>query len=261
MTMDTVAFYEARAGTPAFSNIAALADQHVNVSGDSITIPSQCSKILAAIVTTVTATAGNTTQVQISSPSLRGRTLLDLGCFGITETPGNNPPFDLYAECPVELAAGETMQLLTINSGTNTETVHGVVFLTDGVLAMPPLTGTGIETVRATGATTVSADAWTAVPLTFTQDLRSGTYALVGMKAASTTMIAARAIFSNQGPRPGCVGVPTLYSYVDPGNGIFRYGRLGLWGTFTHMNPPQIEVLCGSADTAQEFLLDLVKVA
>ena len=121
----------------------------------------------------------------------------------------------------------------------------------------------GMKTVRATAAITATAlgNAWGAGALTFEQVLESGMYAVVGMKAFGATLIAGRLIFPNQGPRPGCIGYATPLTGVGAiENPAFRNGNLGVWGTFSHTAPPQLEVIAAAADTAQEVYLDVVKV-
>jgi hypothetical protein len=178
---------------------------------------------------------------------------------------------DLFWDNPIPLQPGEAVQVFDINSGTNSETTALVLFMTDGnnvnPIQLPALTSvppfTRIETVRCTTSTTVNAGTWTPAPLSFTQQLRNGTYAIGGMRVSSATGIAARLIIQNQSgtSRPGCPCVNTTYNNVDSGLDKFRYFRLGSWGLFSYQSPPQIEFLCSSADTSAEVFLDLIKVS
>lgn len=276
--LDMIAFYGARAGTVALLNIAGLADNHVTVQGNNVICPVQCSKILAAYACSQ-ATAGSlTTQVLISSPSLRATSLLELcnwnangAVVAAAQIPDNNAPYNDFKESPIDLQPGEAIQALSaVDVAAVAENIFVLVFLTDGVLACP-FTGR-IETVIADGVTAATINTWSATAMTFRQALRAGTYAVVGMKASGVSMVAARLVFGNQGARPGVIatnsptGAANVGGYgdsVDQLNGLFRYGRLGVWGTFSHTNPPQAEVICSVADPAAalHFALDVIKIS
>jgi len=274
--LDMVAFFERRAGTVALQNTAGLADTHVTVLADNITVPVQCNKILGAYSQSQTTVAAvPTSAVVLSSPTLRATSLLelaawaDLGVIGVaTEIPPVDAPYNDYKESPIPLQPGESLQCLSsTQAAAVAEDSHTLVFLTDGVLAMP-FQGR-IETVIADAAAAAVIDMWSPTAVVFRQALRAGTYALVGMKATGQSMVAARLVFGNQGPRPGVVanarGAANVggFMQVDQAKGLFRYGRLGVWGSFTHTNPPVVEVLCTVADAAatMHFAFDVIKVA
>lgn len=281
---DTIAFYGARAGTVAMLNIAGLADTHVTVQGNNVICPAQCSQLLMAYAMSQ-ATAGSlTNMITISSPSLRASSLLELSNWNANgavsaaaQIPDNNAPFNDYSAAPIQLQPGEGIQCLSsVDAAAAAENIFVIMHLTDGVLAMPLRAPDGvspprIETLVADGGSTAVINTWSPTALTFRQALRAGTYAVVGMKASGTSMVAARLVFGNQGPRPGVlatnspVGASTIGGFgdsVDQYRGKFRYGGMGIWGYFTNVNPPQVEVICSVADTApvQHFALDVVKV-
>jgi hypothetical protein len=109
-----------------------------------------------------------------------------------------------------------------------------------------------------TTSVTLSAYAWTNAALTFSQTLPMGRYQVVGMRARSTGLIAARLVFVGFSWRPGCVGHDAV-SDID--NDVFRQGRLGVWGEFEHDTPPTVDFLSVSADSNPTVWLDLIKVA
>jgi hypothetical protein len=37
-----------------------------------------------------------------------------------------------------------------------------------------------------------------------------------------------------------------------------RFGGLGVWGTFEHLTPPSVDVLCNGADASFQGVLDVV---
>lgn len=275
--LDMIAFLEARVGAVALGNIAGLADTHVTVLGDNITVPDQCNKILGVCALNE-ATAGSIiTEIQISSPSLRATSLLDVACWNAngavaaaTQIPNNPPMYCDFKEAPIQLQPGEALQALSavdVVPAGETDTV--VIILTDGILANP-FTGR-IETLIADAAAAAVINVWSPTAIVFRQALRAGTYALVGMKASGVSMTAARLVFGNQGPRPGTIavntaagagGVGTFGDASEVAGGLFRYGRLGVWGMFTHTNPPVVEVLCSIADAAigMQFAFDVIKI-
>jgi len=280
--LDTIAFYEVRAATvyPALNNTAGLADQHVTVLGDNITVPSQCNKIIGVYWgAALTALAVPTYSAVLSSPSLRATSLLQLCSIdsqvtgagveypGAGALPlGTTICYNDFKEAPIQLQPGEALQALSATQAASAvETNRVIVFLTDGNIAPMP-GGIRIETVVADAQAAAVANVWQATAIVFQQALRAGTYAVVGMSAHGVTMTAARLVFGNSGNRPGVIGTNGVLGTMaqpDFAGGLFRQGRLGVWGTFSHTNPPVVEVLCQAADAAatMRFALDIVKIA
>jgi hypothetical protein len=279
--LDTIAFYEVRAAVvyPAVQNTAGLADQHVTVLADNITVPSQCNKIIGVYDgAALTVLAVPVYYAALSSPSLRATSLVQLSSIDSQATGagveypgagalplGTSICYNDFKEAPIQLTPGEALQFLSATQAASAVETHRVlVFLTDGNIAPMPA-GARIETVMADAAAAAVANVWSATAIVFQQALRAGTYAIVGMSAHGVTMTGARLVLGNQGARPGCIGqngVLGTMAQPDIANGLFRYGRLGVWGTFTHTNPPVVEVLCQAADAAatMRFALDIVKI-
>lgn len=279
--LDIVAFYEVRAAVvyPAVQNTAGLADQHVTVLGDNITVPSQCNKVYGVYDgAALTAIAVPVYYAVLSSPSLRATSLPQLSCIdsqvtgagveypGAGALPlGTTICYNDFKEAPIQLTPGEALQFLSATQAASAVETHRViVFLTDGNIAPMPA-GARIETVTGVAQAAAVANVWQATAIVFDQALRAGTYAVVGMSAHGVTMTAARLVFGNQGARPGVVGLNGVLgtkAQPDFANGLFRYGRSGVWGTFTHTNPPVVEVLCQAADAAatMRFDLDIIKI-
>src|SRR5207247_4976321 len=111
-------------------------------------------------------------------------------------------------------------------------------------------------TLRATGATALIASTWVTVPIVFVDDLPRGRYQLVGLRAQSTNLVAARVVFvgPQAATRPGCMGTNNDRYLEHP---MFRYGGLGVWGEFEDVEPPAIECLANAAHAAEIFYLDL----
>lgn len=274
-----IAFYEVRAAVvyPAYQNTAGLADQHVTVLGDNITVPDVCNKIIGVYWgAALTALAVPVRLAQLASPSLMPR--LEIGAVDSqvtgagVEYPGAGALplssaicYNDFKEAPIPLIPGESLQALSATQAASAvETNRILVFLTDGQIDKMPA-GVRIRTIAADLAAPAVANVWTPSAVVFRQALDAGKYAVVGMKAVGVTMTAMRLVFGNQGARPGVIGnngVLGPLGQENIGAGLFRYGRLGVWGTFTHTNPPTVEVLCQAADAAATMFvyLDVVKI-
>lgn len=275
--LDMIAFLGARAGTVALQNIAGLADGHVTVQGNNIIVPPQCSKILAAGAVSQ-ATAGSLTNaLQIRSPKLQAEGLVDLSLWNANgavvaaaQIFDNNPPINDFKESPIELQPGEALQAFSsVDVAAVAENIIMPIVLTDGNFACPP---GPIRPFIFDGQAAAVINTWSPTALVPRQALRAGTYAVVGMKAVGTSLVAARLVFGNQGPRPGvfgtnaavgAAGVGSFSDTLDPMGGLFRKGNLGVFGIFDHINPPQAEIICSVADAAitQHIALDLIKIA
>jgi hypothetical protein len=282
--LDLIAFYGARAGTVAPLNIAGLPDGHVTVQGNNVICPAQCNQILIAYAMSQ-ATAGSlTSSITITSPSLRASSLIELSNWNANgavvaaaQIPDLNAPYNDFKESPIPLQPGEAIQCLSsVDVAAAAENIFVLLFLTDGMLSTPFRNADGspvrIETLIFDGQAAAVINTWSPTALVPRQALRAGTYAVVGMKATGTSLIAARLVFGNQGPRPGVLGtnspvgaagVGSFADSVDQFQGLFRYGRMGVFGTFSHINPPQAEIICSVADAAitQHIALDVIKIA
>jgi len=243
--------------------IAALADQHVTVSGDDLTVP-ELNHVIGVL-----AFSANLRQAQLVSPSLRRMWLYDLfpllqqaalpseqavneggtATYDIPQGVGFN---DLH-DVPLELDVAEKLNFYCDNNN-NLERTTGLVWLADGVQA--PRKG-AVFTIKATSSTTLTAYEWTNGTLSFTQTLPAGRYAVVGMAYKSDNAIAARLVFVGGTWRPGCIGQA---SYEARRPSLFRYGNLGVWGEFEFDQPPTVDFLAAAADTSEEVWLDLIQV-
>ncbi len=230
--------------------VAALADQHVRVEGDNIVVPEEMANLCAAL-----AVGATITQARVESPSLRRTLLLDLPEVNVNAEPVFPLAWSEMFTNPIPLDAFEPLRALVAEGAAGAERETVLIWLGDGAQAS---VGGEIYTVRATSSTTLTAYTWTNGALTFDQTLPAGRYQVVGMRAESTGLIAARLVFVGLPWRPGCVGCDAAGDHIPP---IFRRGRLGVWGEFAHDQPPTVDFLSVSADTSEEVWLDLIKVA
>lgn len=248
MPFTLVAFYESQTAATTLENVAAVADPHVRVEGDNIYVPIELPFLLAYY-----ALSASLTQARLESPSLRRLSNIDIEPFDIATEPGTPPLLIDIHDVPKALEAREGLNLKVTTSAAALPV--GLVFLGSGPIA--PVVGE-VFTVKATASATLTAYAWTNGALTFEQTLPTGRYQVVGMRAKSAGLIAARLVFSGYGWRPGCIGHD---AYNDVPNDVFRAGRLGVWGEFNHDVPPTVDFLSISADTTEEIWLDLIKIA
>lgn len=211
-------------------------------------VPSFAPNLIGAAGTGI-----NIAEARVSSPTLEANFMPDLAPLGVgaAEPPADRAIMNWFGPGGMKLTPGEAMNFY-VDNATNAEPQLGIVFLSDGIDAMP---SGEIQTVRATGATTVGAAAWSACALTFTQTLRAGRYAIVGLRAEGATMCVARLIIPGSAFRPGVMGTDGAGDIVDA---KFRRGGLGVWGEFDSSAPPQLEVFCTAADTAQTAYLDVI---
>lgn len=271
-----VAFHEVATAADAdttlvLQNLAGLADQHVTVTGDNIQVPPETPNLMAVYAQGGSLTAAETAilnQVRLEAPSLQPyldiAALTGLAATADDQVPLSPTPINNYLGKGINLVGGENMQAKTAESVAGDDRAATIlVWLGDGNYGIGNLMAAGMKTIRGTAAITATAlgNAWGAGAITFEQALPAGTYAVVGMKAFSATLIAARLIFPNQGARPGCIGYATPLTGVGAiENPMFRNGNLGVWGTFSHTAPPQLEIMAAAADTTEEVYLDVVKV-
>lgn len=147
--------------------------------------------------------------------------------------------------------AGEEITALATQNAAGAQTQYVAL----GLAETPPAPVAGSAySYRGTSSGTATAGSWTLVPVTWTDALPDGEYAVVGGTFFSATNLVGRLVFENQTLRPGGLGVQALENDVDP---LFRYGGLGVWGTFRN-STPQLEVFCTAADTAHEVYLDII---
>ncbi len=252
--LTTVAWSQSVDPAGAFVQLNAVADQHVRVTGADIQCPalSQCVVLAGGAETAVAPI------MRFSSPSQRRRTTtylapLNTGAAAAVEPASPAAVLDMRTT-PIPLVIGEQLNAELNSNPAAAQIQWMVAWLADAPIT--PITGP-MFTVRATGTTTLVAQSWSNVPITLTEDLPRGRYQLVGLHGISAGMVAARAVFVGGTWRPGCLGNDSI---ADIGSSIFRYGTMGSMGEFEDTDQPTIDVLSVSADTTEEFFLDLIQL-
>ena len=237
--------------------VAALIDQSISVTGDTLTVPSLNFLVLAAAGV---GTGGNGTAV-LSSPSLLKLTKQHVapinGGNDGDVTPDDPFNYQDLRMTPRRLTTGEQLTA-TINSQTGSAASQWVLtWLSDAPIN--PITTGEQFTVGFTGTTTVTAQAWSTVTITFSEELPYGNYAIVGLSAFSATGVAARVVAPAAAWRAGVlIGTDATES---GGYNIFRNGKMGVLGEFNTNQPPYLEFLCNAGDSAQQGVMDLIQIS
>jgi hypothetical protein len=231
-------------------NVAALADPHIRVNGDDVIVPTDLQALVGAY-----AVGLNVTRAQLVSPSLRRYLNFEIAPFDLATEPVVPTAFIDLRRNPIILDPEEALDAQAAENGAGA--IRSTIFAWLADKALEPVTG-DIRTVRVTNASTLAASAWTNGALTFDQTLPAGEYAVVGGRFVSAGLQGWRCVFVGQQWRPGAIGYDLDNDIEHP---AFRYGQMGVWGTFRHNTPPTIDFLSVSADTSQTGELDLMKIS
>lgn len=195
------------------------------------------------------------TRARISTPTLAVITTPFIRDISPALNVGNPQIFANYSQDPLQLAALEEIVMFQTDSAATSEV--NAAILGFNIQSAPQPAGS-VFTIRGTSAATLVANAWTNVgTVTWQNQLPTGLYAVVGGVFFSAGCIAGRLVLENTAFRPGGLGITAITNRTDL---LFRFGNLGMWGQFHNYAMPQIEFLSGSADTAEEIYLDLVKI-
>jgi len=256
MVWTTIGFSESQ-DNAALADVNALADRSVtNIGVDSILVPKWASKLAAALAVGV-----NITQARVVAPSLDQFNNVDIGGINRDAEPLSPTPMMTFFRNPIPLTVNEQLGYQAAEDGAGAQISSGLLWLMDKLDPMATLNGKRlpIRTIRFTGAETLVPNTWDAVIPVPQQTLKAGKYQAVGLRTLTAGGVASRYNFvgENTNHRPGC---PAYDVVSDIENPLFRMGVLGSWGEFEHNQIPQIEVWSRSADTVQEFFMDLVKI-
>lgn len=252
----TVAYYASVDPAGIETKIAPVPDVSVRISGNDLYVPAlnRLSGAAAMVSTTV-----SVAYAKLSSPSL-----LRVQKYAVSPIQGVSASVNLPADPhavhliqagPPQLNTNEGLDAL-VNSDPAAPQIHSViVWLSDGVLT--PVQPDEQFTIRATGTTTLTAGTWTPVPLVFDDAIPVGRYSIVGMRAESSNMLAARLVVPGYAWRPGVLGCINSLHREDF---RFRRGLIGEFAQFDAVTLFQVEVLAAAADTAERFVFDIDKI-
>lgn len=245
----TVAFQASLAAT-ADTDTPAVTDNIMLIQNNHF-VPQQDMQILYAYAGAVTLLRS-----KFTSPTLRQYSPPFIRPIDTAASPSSRTPIADYRDYPMTIKALEELAVQSTDSAAGPNVCNVIV----GLQYSPniPAANGQIITMRGTGTTTVTANAWSAAAITWADTLPAGNYQCVGLSGFSATGIAARLIFDQQYFRPGAV-IGANDSIIP--HHMFLKGGLGVWGNFTANRMPNVEMFCTSADTAQTVYLDLVRTS
>ena len=250
MPFTLAAYSESQDTAGVLTEVAALPDQHITTDGDDILVPEWAPNLVAVCAIGVTLT-----QAQVSSPSLRQRTLLDVNPLNDAAEPLGAEAWDPRFTRPIRLEPGEGLRALVAEEAAGAERETVLVWLEGEREEIP---AGEIETIRCTATATLTPYKWSLATLTLSQQLRAGTYAIVGMRAEFAGALAARLVIPGSAYRPGVLAYDDVSDRAPP---EFEPGVIGVYGTFDHRFIPQVEFLSVSADTSEVVYLDVIRIA
>jgi hypothetical protein len=242
----------------AYARLNALADQSVTVASPEIVVPALNKLVLGAAMLS-SATVINAARVD--APSIRDICRPYIKPVNLVAAAASLPqdPFRLLDRraSPIQMASGENVEAWAIADPAAAQWQYVLLWLADGAITPVP-GGVEMQSLAWTGATTLVANVWTNGAIAFDDSLPVGHYQVVGFRAESAGLVAARLVFKGYGWRPACLGNVTPQQF---GSELFRAGNMGVWGEFDSINPPTVDYLSNSADTAEYGILDLIKTA
>lgn len=247
----TLAYQKNQAAAATLVPLTAVPDQQIptNTSGNFI-LPANMQLLMSV------ALGATLSQARINTPSLRSVLLPDIYPFIESAVPVSNPILNWYYGYGPVIPKNDPVEVDSTNSnGAGVDQQYALLWLGDGNNNLP--LGPRYK-MHATSTITTGNKVWGAGSITFDQVLPYGTFAVVGMQARGQNLISARLVFVGGGWRPGCLANLTTGDFPNP---VFQSGALGEWGRFESNAPPTIEIFGNSAPVAQDYWLDLVKVA
>lgn len=229
--------------TPVQDDIIAIQNSHF--------LPQKDVKVLAAV-----AIATTLARAKIVTPALRQLSPPFIRPIITANLPITIPGVADYRDCPLTLKGLEEVAIQATQTAAGPTQCNIGLQIDTG--STPPSPQGQCITMRGTATTTLVANSWTSLTVTWADTLPVGRYACVGLQVKGATAILARLIFDGQIERPGCVAQTLL---ADNGHPMFRKGGMGVWGYFTSNQMPIVQVLANVADTSQEIYLDFIRVA
>lgn len=232
----------------ALLKLPALTDLFSNIQNNNLVVDSKVNQLMAAF-----AYGPNCSRAQLQEPVLQVPGYPDIRRIGQSvPTDAIKPAVEELLDSPFGLKPTEQLSFYTINAGGSAEQEYGLVWLADQV---PQPTKGKIFTLKLTGSTTLTANAWSSVPLSFEDNLPAGNYALVGARAESAGCIAFRMGAAGFAYRPGGIGSQAVKSVEWP---LQRFGGLGTWFTFANTVQLVADFLSSSGDTSEIVYVDLI---
>lgn len=227
----------------------AVADASTFTQGTVMRIPPGRDNLLGEALTTAAATFS---YARIETPSIRPLSNQYLTQYATGQADLNEKRLQFHPRSPRQLQVAEQMQFLVNTDDAGAQDHYGLVWLGDG--PQQPIEGQ-FFTTRLTSTVQQAVGVWREGPVVFEEQLPVTSYQVVGMSVLSASGVAARLIFSDSQIRPGR---PIYNGSTGFESNRFRYGNMGVWGSFDINQPPRIELLGGVA-ASQTIYLDCVR--
>lgn len=229
--------------------IAAARETALFTDGDILKIDFGLANLIGAAAIINDASA---TRAQLTTPSLLLDGVFDIEPLFVGGQFGSPPAIVMFADTPLQLEPGEFMRAYVQSDPAGAVRHHVIAWLADGLI-LP--VKEPVFSVRCTASVAQQNFVWRGGALTFEQTLPVGRYVVLGLRCRASSGVLARLVFRNQIARPG---VPIATSIDGADHEAFRFGNLGVWGSFWQEDPPQLEIFHGTA-VSQQLLLDLVR--
>lgn len=222
----------------------------MTVSGDGYVMDKRFKLMIGAY-----AFGANLTRAQLQLPKFNLLAYQEISPL-VNTAPGagQKPQFNSFLDGPRAIDETEVLIAQVIQAGGLAENDIVGVWLADA-----PIVPVKAEhfTIRFTGATTLTAAAWTTVTPTLDRNLPKGRYSIIGARLKSATGILFRVRLPGFAVAPGGVCAQSDLANDIEGQ---RHGGWGDWGDFDQNLLPTFDVLATAADTAQSGEMDLVKL-
>jgi hypothetical protein len=179
----------------------------------------------------------NAKRSQISSPSIN--TVTPVQVFGVVTgaTMVDTPSVSYFLSGPVRLPAVEEFKLQGNNS-SGTTSLYGFMVVSDTV-PVPQAAPGPYYVLHGSSTTTLSANTWTQLVMTWDQSISAKTeYYVVGMQSISSNGYLTRIWGPSQTFRPGCLAMSAFGQKSDP---IFATPSLGNYFRFHPYSMPNVE--------------------
>ncbi len=241
-----------------FTGITAVPDPVLTVLVNNVQVPS-LNKVVALAAGVETTVAQ---QARLTAPSRRVLALQRIaptqGNAAAASLPSDPHHLTDLADTPLQMVTGEQASIELNANPAAAQIQWGLVWFADD--SLKPTTG-NYFTVRADATQALTISAWTNAAIVFAENLPRGRYRVVGMRAQSAGLVAARLVFVGtgaQGPwRPGVMGTNNDRHLEYPG---FRLGAWGPFGEFEDTDTPTVDFLSTTADAAEVVYLDLEQI-
>jgi len=244
-----VAGYTADVVTATLTTLTPITDQILNIQNGRFLPREDLDLIFAASMAT------DIQRSRLLNPSTRQITNPYIRPLINASVPPNDPSVADYRDNPFTIKGVEELEADSYNdAAVGPERTTTVIGLRKQYVM--PNRG-DIYTMRGTGATALTANVWTDVPITWADTLPVGNYDILGLVGISANCQAARLILGGQEYRPGSIGSTDVSNRTHE---MFRRGRLGVWGRFNTIDLPQVQFLANAADATQEVYLDIMRV-